>query len=128
MRATVDRAIKFLDSTTGQTDTSNLKYCEYNKTDDWYLQFIKRFYFPFLLKYSRYICLLWLCVFVIAIIFGPEFLSLTRSDLEVPKGTPTALAIEAFIGNYPTTPTYVNTKLNSITYFIGDQLIVPFSS
>ena len=107
MKTTVKRVLHFFDSTSSQVDPKLLEYCEYDKNDDWYLQFIKLFYFPLLLKYNRHFCLLWLVVFVIAIIFGPEFLSLTRSDLEVPSDTPIASALKAFKANFPITPTYV---------------------
>lgn len=110
MKTTVNRALKVFNSTSSEIDTRTLKYCEYDKNDDWYLQFIKAFYFPMLLKYNRHFCLLWLVVFIIAIIFGPEFLSLTRSDLDVPSDTPIASALKAFKANYPLTPTYVITN------------------
>ena len=46
---------------------------------------------------------LWLIVFVICIIYGPSFLSLTKSDLDIPADSPAAKARNAFSSNYPST-------------------------
>lgn len=94
--------------------------------DDFFVKFVKAYYFPFLKKYCRYICAGWLAVFIICVAFGPKFLSNTRSDLDVPKGTPSAAAIDALDANYPTMspwpPAFIVLHSNSDKGVIG-----PFS-
>ena len=104
--------LKSLASLTNNVDCISLKYCERNKKDDWYLQALKAYYFPFLLKYHNYICILWLCVFVISLVLGPQLLNLTRSNLEVPAGTPTAAALSVFKSNFQEFSTYVYLMTN----------------
>lgn len=69
--------------------------------DDLFVYFLRKFYFPFLMKYHKFVAGGWLVVFVICIIYGPKFLSLTRSNLDLPKNAPSTVAIDAFISNYP---------------------------
>jgi hypothetical protein len=69
--------------------------------DDFYLKFLRNIYFPFYAKYHVHICCAWLAIFIVCIIFGPAFLSSTRSNLDLPDGTPSAAAVKAFQDNYP---------------------------
>jgi uncharacterized membrane protein YdfJ with MMPL/SSD domain len=73
-----------------------------NEHDDFFVNFVKAYYFPFVKKFCKFICAGWLAVFIICVAFGPKFLSNTRSDLDVPKGTPSAAANDALDINYPT--------------------------
>lgn len=80
--------------------------------------FLKRYYFPFLLRFSRtgpvipatkrtppivvsWLGIFWIILFGICCGFGPGFLSNTRSGLDVPAGTPTADALDVLNSNYP---------------------------
>lgn len=69
--------------------------------DDVFIFFLKKFYFPFLLKFHNFVCLGWLAIFIICIVYGPAFLSSTRSNLELPKNAPSTIAVDAFVKNYP---------------------------
>jgi hypothetical protein len=71
------------------------------KGEDLYAKSLKSYYFPFLLKFHRHVCFLWLAIFVVSIVFGPSFLGLTKSDLDLPAGTSSQEASEAFKQNYP---------------------------
>ena len=99
--------LKRLTSLRNDVDVTTLDYCQRNKKDDWYLQALKVYYFPFLLKNHNYICIVWLCVFIISLVFGPALLSLTRTNLDVPAGTPTATALSVFKSHFPAFSTYV---------------------
>lgn len=82
-------------------NTEKPDYLNIAKGDDLYEKALKSYYFPFLLKFHRHVCFLWLAVFVISIVFGPSFLGLTKSDLELPPGTSSEIASNAFKQNYP---------------------------
>jgi hypothetical protein len=69
--------------------------------EDFYIKFLRNFYFPFYVKFHVHICCAWLVVFIICVVFGPAFLSSTRSNLDLPAGTPSAAAVKAFRDNYP---------------------------
>jgi hypothetical protein len=77
------------------------EYLEVSKGEDLYAKSLKSYYFPFLLKYHRHVCFLWLAIFVVSIVFGPSFLGLTKSDLDLPAGTSSQEASQAFKLNYP---------------------------
>jgi hypothetical protein len=76
-------------------------YLKVVKGEDLYAKLLKSYYFPFLLKYNRHVCFLWLAIFVVSIVFGPAFLGLTKSDLDLPAGTSSQEASTAFKQNYP---------------------------
>ena len=78
---------------------------EQQQHDDYFEQFLKKLYFPFLQKYSAHVCCLWFCIFIVIIIYGPSFLSKTESDLDLPTDTPSYKAIAAYQENYPTRST-----------------------
>jgi hypothetical protein len=71
-----------------------------------YERILHKYYFPFQIKYHNYICIAWLIIFIISFIYGPGFLTSTRSDLDLPEGTPSFEAIETFRDNYPDTSTW----------------------
>ena len=66
-----------------------------------YVRLLRQYYFPFYVKFHVHICCAWLAIFVICVIYGPAFLSSTRSNLDLPAGTPSAAAMQAFQTNYP---------------------------
>ena len=66
-----------------------------------YVRFLRSRYFPFLVKYNKYICLLWIIVFIICLIYGPNFLSNTKSNLDLPKNSPSNVSLAAFKKYYP---------------------------
>lgn len=74
--------------------------------DGMYMKFLKIYYFPFFLKYHKQVLVVAFCALIICGYFGPAFLGLTKSDLDVPKGTPSYDAIQAFQSNYPDTSTW----------------------
>jgi hypothetical protein len=76
-------------------------YLQVAKGEDLFAKLLKSYYFPFLLKYNRHVCFLWLAIFVVSIVFGPTFLGLTKSDLSNPAGTSSQEASTAFKENYP---------------------------
>ena len=80
-----------------------------NKKDEWYLQALKVYYFPFLLKNHKYILIVWLCVFTISLVYGPALLSLTRTKLDQPAGTPSATAVSVFKTHFAEFSTYAIT-------------------
>jgi len=69
--------------------------------DDLYTKFLRGYFFPFYAKYHRHVVVLWFVVFIIGIIYGPKFLSSTRSDLSLPPDTPSYTAVRAFQKYYP---------------------------
>ena len=75
---------------------------ELNKIhEDIFVKFVKNYYFPFQLRFHKYILLAWLIAFVICIIFGPAFLGMTKSSLDLPSNAPSVEAINAFTELYP---------------------------
>ena len=86
----------------------DMSFLERHADDDLYTKAIKSLYFPFLLRFHRSGLFLWLAVFVVSIVFGPQFLGLTKSDLDVPAGTSSAKATKALNQNYPEISTLVN--------------------
>lgn len=66
-----------------------------------YIRFLRHIYFPLYAKYHVHICCGWLVIFIICVVYGPAFLSSTRSNLDLPAGTPSAAAVKAFQDNYP---------------------------
>lgn len=69
--------------------------------DDFYVKFVKQYYFPFQQRFHRHICVLWLIVFVICIIYGPAFLSSTKNSLDLPASAPSVQAINIYAEYYP---------------------------
>ena len=76
--------------------------------EDCYGRCLRRVYFPLLVARPRAILLAWLLIFVISAIFGlgiggasAGFLNSTRSNLDLPKGTPSGDAVLAFQALYP---------------------------
>ena len=69
--------------------------------DDIWSRTLRKHYFPFLVRHSGKVLIVWLITFVLCIIWGPAFLNSTKSNLDLPKGTPSAKAIDAFSENYP---------------------------
>ena len=66
-----------------------------------YIKILRNFYFPLLVRFHRNICVLWIVIFVVCVIYGPAFLNSTRSNLDLPAGTPSAAAVKAFQTLYP---------------------------
>jgi uncharacterized membrane protein YdfJ with MMPL/SSD domain len=62
---------------------------------------VKDYYFPFLQRYNKYILVMWLAVFAVSVAFGPQFLSLTSSDVSLPSNLPSVEAISVYNDNYP---------------------------
>jgi uncharacterized membrane protein YdfJ with MMPL/SSD domain len=62
---------------------------------------LRRVYFPFLLKFHWWILGGWVAVFALCVAFGPAFLNQTRSNLDLPAGTPSETAVKAFEDSYP---------------------------
>jgi len=69
--------------------------------EDTFSYVLRHFYFPIFAKYHRYIVFAWLVVFIICVVYGPAFLSSTRSNLDLPPGTPSTDAINAFQDHWP---------------------------
>ena len=74
--------------------------------DDCYSRCLRKSYFPFLVAHSGSVLVAWCCILVISAIFGLGivglgFLNSTRSDLDLPAGTPSGDAVIAFEGLYP---------------------------
>lgn len=90
----------------------DMTFLQQQPDDDLYVRAMKSLYFPFLLRFHRHGLVLWLAVFIVSIVFGPQFLGLTRSDLEVPAGTSSAKATNALKQTYPeiTMLVYIHTK------------------
>ena len=76
-------------------------YLKRAEGDDMYTRALKSYYFPFLLRYHRYGCYLWVAIFVVSIVFGPEFLGLTKSNLDLPANTSSSIASAALEANFP---------------------------
>ena len=77
--------------------------------DDCYARCLRRNYFPLLVARPRAVLLAWLLIFVVSAVFGlglggasAGFLGSTRSNLDLPKGTPSGDAVLAFKALYPT--------------------------
>ena len=81
--------------------TSSWRVPTSGEHSDIWTRFLRGYYMPFLVRYNAYLLLMWFCVFIITVIYGPKFLDSTKSNLDLPKGTPSAEAIEAFSANYP---------------------------
>ena len=109
--ATMKRGIQPESVTTmkNEVNVASFKYCQRTTKDDRYLQALKVYYFPFLLKNHKYILIVWLCVFIISLVFGPALLSLTRTNLDEPAGTPTATAVSVFKTHFAEFSTYAIT-------------------
>ena len=56
---------------------------------------------PLLVAHSGKGLTLWLIALIICIIYGPAFLTSTKSNLDLPKGAPSTRASEVFAANYP---------------------------
>ena len=69
--------------------------------EDSFSKFLRRFYFPFLARCHIFVCVAWLAIFVVSIVYGPNFLSATRPSSALPNGTPSQEALVAFQLNYP---------------------------
>jgi hypothetical protein len=76
--------------------------------EDCYSRCLRRWYFPLLVARPREILAAWFVVFVLCAFFGlgiagasPGFLNSTRSNLDLPKGTPSGDAVLAFQALYP---------------------------
>ena len=63
---------------------------------------LQSYYMPFLVRYSRLVCLLWLVVVCVCAVFGPKYLTLTRSNFDLPSGTPSAIASAIYSAYWPT--------------------------
>jgi hypothetical protein len=82
-------------------ETAKQTYLKRSAGDDLYARALKAYYFPLLLRYHRYGCYLWVAIFVVSIVFGPQFLSLTKSNLDLPPKTSSSQANAALQANYP---------------------------
>jgi hypothetical protein len=63
--------------------------------------FVKDHYFPFLQRFSRYIVIGWLAIFVISVVYGPSFLGNTSSNVSLPSNLPSVKAMNVYNDNYP---------------------------
>ena len=68
---------------------------------DMFVGFLRKFYFPFLLKTCKMIPLLWLVLVIIGMKVGTQFLSATSSDTVFPKGTPSETANNLYVEKFP---------------------------
>ena len=82
-------------------ETAKLTYLKRSPGDDMYAGVLKAYFFPLLLRYHRYGCYLWVAIFVVSIVFGPQFLSLTKSNLDLPPKTSSSQSSAALQANYP---------------------------
>lgn len=73
----------------------------FGEHDDAYVRFLRKYYMPLIVKYHWHLLFMWFIVLIICGVFGPAFLNSTKSNLDLPKGTPSAEAIETFSANYP---------------------------
>ena len=80
-----------------------------DKHDDAYGRCLRHAYFPLLVARPRAIVAAWVVVLVVSAFFGlgiagasKGFLNSTRSNLDLPKGTPSGDAVLAFQSLYPT--------------------------
>ena len=84
--------------------------------DDFYIASFRHRYMPLLVSYNRSIIILWFVIFAVCVVYGPAFLSSTKSNLDLPKGTPSAEAVDAFTASYPLAsswpPAFVVAKSN----------------
>ena len=87
---------------------------------DVFRKFIHHLYFPFIKSYKSYILVGWLAIFIISVIYGPPFLDNTKSDLDIPAGSPASNAFNAFKANYPTATTWPPSKLSMMKYILLD--------
>lgn len=71
-----------------------------------YVAFLRKYYFPFILKYSLHIWIAWVAVAIVCAVTGLKFLDNTRSNLSLPPGVPSQVAIDAFQRNYPDVSTW----------------------
>jgi len=69
--------------------------------DDFYIYHLKKYYFPFLLKYHSYVLITWIIILILSVIWGPLFLSNTRSSYAIPPSCPSYKANKAFKDNFP---------------------------
>lgn len=69
--------------------------------DDFFVKFVKKYYFPFQQRFHRHICIGWLIVFVICIVYGPAFLSSTKNSLDLPASAPSVQAINVYAQYFP---------------------------
>ena len=79
------------------------------KTDihiDFFVTFVKNYYFPFQYHYHKQICVMWLIAFILSIIYGPSFLNATRNSLDLPPSAPSYQAMSAFAKYYPQSSSY----------------------
>jgi uncharacterized membrane protein YdfJ with MMPL/SSD domain len=94
--------------------------------DDIFARVIKKWYFPFLVRNCRWILLSWVAIFIVTIYYGPSFLSLTKSDLDIPPDTPAGKANAAYkSANFQTStwaPSFIILSSNSEASVVG-----PFS-
>eukprot|EP00292_Cryptomonas_paramecium_P034449 CAMPEP_0113714924 /NCGR_PEP_ID=MMETSP0038_2-20120614/32932_1 /TAXON_ID=2898 /ORGANISM="Cryptomonas paramecium" /LENGTH=187 /DNA_ID=CAMNT_0000642045 /DNA_START=109 /DNA_END=669 /DNA_ORIENTATION=- /assembly_acc=CAM_ASM_000170 len=74
---------------------------EHADDNDLFSRILRKYYFPVLTRFHKHICVLWLAGIVICAVFGPAFMSLTRDNLDLPPGTPSAIAQQVFNDNYP---------------------------
>jgi len=90
-------------------------------------KFLVNYYFPVFVHRPKAICLLWLITFIICVVYGPSFLSKTRSNLDVPKGTPSADAIQVFQDSYPGTSTWPPALVVQYTNSPGKHVVGNFT-
>jgi hypothetical protein len=80
---------------------------------------LRKAYFPFLLRYHKFVVVAWIIIVGICAVYGPAFLTKTRSSLKLPPGAPSLAALKAFETNYPTASTtppviiILHSKVNS---------------
>ncbi len=68
--------------------------------DGYFPTFLRRFYFPVLVRFASHICVIWLAIFIVSLVYGPRFLSSTRQSEALPPGAPSKEAIHAFDAHY----------------------------
>lgn len=69
--------------------------------EELFQRFVRAVYLPFFIKYKLWIMAVWLIIWILSVVFGPQFLSLTKPGLDNPAGSDSSKAQEVFDANYP---------------------------
>ncbi len=72
-----------------------------HKDESGFHTFVRLYYMPFMVRFHTWVLAAWFVVFIISVITGPAFLKATRSNLDLPKGTPSEAAVNEFKAQYP---------------------------
>jgi len=69
--------------------------------EDLFHKCLRKAYFPCFVRFYNLILVFWVGLLSTCYLFGPKVLSNTRSNFDLPKSSPSTLAIEAFSEHYP---------------------------